>query len=736
MSAGEPKDSDQAPQHDTDDPRVGEAVNAYMAELDAGRRPNRKEFLSRYPDIADELSVCLQGLAFLDAAAAQIKEDAGIAGPQEDPILRSALTSAEPLGDFRLVREIGRGGMGIVYEAVQMSLGRTVALKVLPMAAALDPRQLQRFHNEAQAAAQLHHTNIVPVYAVGCERSVHYYAMQLIEGKSIADVILALRQGQYRDAVAPSNSVAEISMLRSARRGDYYRYIANLAVQAARALDYAHQLGIVHRDIKPANLLFDWRGILWITDFGLAQIYTDAPHNVTLPGDVLGTLRYMSPEQASGSGAILDGRTDVYSLGVTLYELLTLERAVDGDSRQEMLRRISEVDPILPRAFDKRIPIELETIVMKAVAKDPRDRYLTARAMAEDLERYLRHEPILARRPTTWDQLSKWVHRHRHLTASVLIILALATTALSISTIYISREKFRTTQALDTASSRAIEAHRAQVQAAHNFDQARQAVEFMTRIAADEMPNDPRLASVRRRLLETALSYYQNFLETQKQTHAAADLAREQAQINSLLVQLTSNDQWAEVNYELSLLAQSSVETELQLTPYQRSTIHNLNQSNNDFEMFDPDRGPPPDRRENETGPQDPRPLQQSLRSILTVQQMDRVKQISRQLRGPSAFTDADVASALSLNPTQKSNIQTIRTQFEDRHHRPEFGQDRNSQIQAANQLILKQLTPEQQHLWSTLIGEPFHGYIPGPRRPQGPPPREPPPGDFPFPPF
>jgi serine/threonine protein kinase len=722
--------SESAPVYEGDDPRVDKAVHEYMEESDAGRRPSRKEFLARYPEIADELSVCLQGLAFLDAAAAQIKEDAGIRGPQEDPVLTSALASAEPLGDFRLVREIGRGGMGIVYEAFQMSLGRTVALKVLPMAASLDPRQLQRFHNEAQAAAQLHHTNIVPVYAVGCERSVHYYAMQLIEGKSIAEVIRALREKQEKHGSnSTTNSLTELSSLRSSRRPDYYRYVANLAVQAARALDYAHQIGVVHRDIKPANLLFDWRGTLWITDFGLAQIYSEAPHNMTMPGDMLGTMRYMSPEQASGSGAVLDGRTDVYSLGVTLYELLTLERAVGGDSRQEMLRRIAQVDPIPPRAFDKRIPIELETIVMKAIAKEPRDRYSTARAMAEDLERFLRHEPILARRPTTWDQVSKWVHRHWHLTASVLIILTLATIGLSVSTIYISREKTKTKEALEVARIRALDASRAQIQASENFAQARQAVEFMTRIASDEMPDDPRLAPLRRRLLETSLSYYQNFLAQEKRTHANADLTREQAQINELLAKLTSNDQWAEVNYQLWLLAQSSVANELQLNTNQRMSVRGLSDSDDSWDMFNPGDGPPPDMRpppdQMRRGPQDPKPLQQALRSILTVRQMDRLQQISRQLRGPAAFADVDVASALSLTPTQKSLVQTIRTHLEDRSMGPPGtpGEDRAARTQSATQQILKQLTPDQQHTWNTLIGEPFHGYVESRERRPGPPP-------------
>ena len=172
----------------SDDPRLLAAVQEYIAAMEAGRRPNRQEFLARHSEIADDLSACLQGLAFVNSAAARIN------GPAAEIATAAVdLTAGRPLGDFQLLQEIGRGGMGVVYQAIQLSLGRHVAVKILPMAASLDSRHLQRFRNEAQAAAQLHHTNIVPVYAVGCERSVHFYAMQLIDGQSLEDVIVQLR---------------------------------------------------------------------------------------------------------------------------------------------------------------------------------------------------------------------------------------------------------------------------------------------------------------------------------------------------------------------------------------------------------------------------------------------------------------------------------------------------------------------------------------------------------------
>ena len=269
------------------------------------------------------------------------------------------LGSAEPvsgidpalaeLGDYRLVRELGRGGMGIVYEAEQVSLGRRVALKVLPFAAALDPPQLRRFQTEAHAAAQLHHTNIVPVFSVGCERGVHYYAMQFIDGRTLAQVILDQQRAEP-PGHEPSWPHSGPSALGTTGDRARFRLVAELGIQAAEALDHAHRLGIVHRDIKPANLLLDVRGNLWITDFGLARLQDEA--GLTMTGDLLGTLRYMSPEQALAHRGTVDHRTDIYSLGVTLYELLTLRPAWRRTDRQELLRRIAQEEPIAPRRLD------------------------------------------------------------------------------------------------------------------------------------------------------------------------------------------------------------------------------------------------------------------------------------------------------------------------------------------------------------------------------------------------
>lgn len=362
------------------------------------------------------------------------------------------------LGDFRLVREIGRGGMGVVYEAEQISLGRTVALKVLPFAGVLDDRQLHRFRNEARAAAGLHHTRIVPVYAVGCERGVHYYAMEYIEGRTLASVIGEWRsnavQSDLKDSdatrsVSPEHAgdcivPIETSVLRTASTAcgvettTTFRMIAEWIAQVADALDYAHSVGIVHRDVKPSNLLLDARGQIWITDFGLAQVETDA--GLTMTGDILGTLRYMSPEQALGQRGVVDQRADVYSLGATLYELLALAPLWSGNNRVELLHHIEHDDPPLPRRLNPTIPAELETIVLKAIAKDPAARYRTAKEFADDLRRFLRDEPIRARRPTWTERVRKWSRRHRVLVRSLAVAAAISFVSLATANVLIVRE--------------------------------------------------------------------------------------------------------------------------------------------------------------------------------------------------------------------------------------------------------------------------------------------------------
>ena len=366
------------------------------------------------------------------------------------------LETPEKIGDYRLLHEIGRGGMGIVYEAEQISLGRRVALKLLPLASSLSSKQLQRFRNEARAAATLQHPHIVPVHEFGVENGTHFYCMQLIEGQSLAELLAESRRkaelgmieepsaagGLSRTTVAseePMQAMLGISSMRGpAQRATHGKKaphaaadcacVATWGIEAARALDYAHQMGVVHRDVKPSNLLIDGTGKLWVADFGLAMTEMDA--EITQTGEVPGTLRYMSPEQARSDRQSLDHRTDIYSLGATLYELLTLEPPHASHDRVELLQHITTgvITPLRQR--NRTIPVDLESIVLKALEGDPNRRYQRAGEMADDLARFLHHEPTRARPVSAVRRAGHAVVRHP--VRSLLVLGALGAASLGL----------------------------------------------------------------------------------------------------------------------------------------------------------------------------------------------------------------------------------------------------------------------------------------------------------------
>lgn len=325
---------------------------------------------------------------------------------QQKPAGLATLGSSRPerLGDFRIIRQIGRGGMGVVFEAEQVSLGRTVAIKVLPQAMLQEDRQIERFRVEAQLAASLHHTNIVPVFGFGEDCGYHFYVMQRINGSGL-------------DHIRLTGEPLSIPL------------VVQIGIQAASALHYAHEQGVLHRDIKPANLLLDQDQKLWITDFGVAKAIESVGQTRT--NDVVGTLRYMAPEHFLGAPS---SRSDVYSLGLTLYELLAGRPAVQDESIRAAMVRHTPIAPPAPiRKINRNVSKDLETILRKAIASDERDRYQTAAELAEDLERFREGQPILARRhsflETTWRIAKRRPAVAALATLSAILLLSVALTA-------------------------------------------------------------------------------------------------------------------------------------------------------------------------------------------------------------------------------------------------------------------------------------------------------------------
>jgi eukaryotic-like serine/threonine-protein kinase len=446
----------------------------FVSRFRRGEHPSLTEYIQRFPELADEIRELFPTLVLMEQAR-----------PLENPKIPQAASldsfdkPPERFNEYRIVREIGRGGMGIVYEAVQESLGRQVALKVLPQHAVSNDSQTQRFKREAQAAARLNHPNIVPVFGVGEQNGTLFYAMQLIRGlgldqvatevkrlrdlrqpirtspkehdthplpataesshssvKDLAQVLVTgvetndVGQGQASNGGGhfghPNSDSGSSKMMLKNKSGPndsqtYWKSIAKIGEQVALALQYAADEGVLHRDIKPANLLLDLQGKVWVTDFGLA---TDLSKDcMTETGDIIGTIRYMAPERLRGVSSPL---VDVYSLGATLYELVTLEPLFGQLPREQILQAVSTVVPKRPRAVDSDIPQDLETIILKALAKEPRERYENAKSLADDLRCFLENKPIRARRTQPVDLIWKWCRRN----PAVASLLTISTTLL------------------------------------------------------------------------------------------------------------------------------------------------------------------------------------------------------------------------------------------------------------------------------------------------------------------
>ncbi len=379
----------------------------FTEALRAGMNPSIEAFADRCPNDRVTLVAILKSIALVERAGSS--ENARLAA--EVRWHRFNQSPIQTLGDFRIVREIGRGGMGMIFEAEQISLKRLVALKILNPGFADSKKQLERFRRESVAIARLHHTNIVPVFAIGEEDGIHYFAMQLIDGHPL------------------SNDLKLTPVV-----------IAQLGVQACSAIAYAHEHGVLHRDIKPSNLLLDRNGQLWVTDFGLAKITNDS--ELTQDGDIMGTVRYMAPEQLEGRS---DARSDIYALGLTLYELLAGRPAFDASSSLAERIRNQDVKPL--RKLNAAVPRDLETIVMKATAREASLRYQSAEELLGDLRCFVEDRPILARRASVIEIANRWMRRNP------VVALSAATTfcALVIATALSGWGYWTTTLALNRA---------------------------------------------------------------------------------------------------------------------------------------------------------------------------------------------------------------------------------------------------------------------------------------------
>jgi serine/threonine protein kinase len=434
------------------DPKRVETVFAAVLELTDPAA--RAECLERQCGADGELRQRVEELLAAYAEAGSFLDAPNAATPDlpTGPEVPGAdkLPALPAIPGYKVLGVLGRGGMGVVYEAEQVALGRHVALKVLSANLVRDPKQKQRFEREARAAAKLHHTNIVPVFGVGEHDGVRYYVMQYIRGFGLDTVLAGLkrrRAGQPADGDGeltvdeplgrpslaetagplPASSLVLSGRGDPGRKGSYWRSVADLGAQVAGALDYAHRQGVVHRDVKPANLLLDTAGTVWVADFGLAK--ADGQQNLTGSGDVLGTLRYLSPEAFEGK---TDARSDVYSLGLTLYELLAFAPAFDARDRNQLVRQVMAAGPAPLRQRNAEVPADLATIVHKAIDRDPKHRYQTAGDLADDLRRFAADEPIRARRQSLTERLVRWGRRNPVVASLLATVVAVTVTGFAL----------------------------------------------------------------------------------------------------------------------------------------------------------------------------------------------------------------------------------------------------------------------------------------------------------------
>jgi eukaryotic-like serine/threonine-protein kinase len=481
-------------------------VESFLARFRRGERPSLTEYAERYPELADQIRELFPALVEVEIVAPHV--DTMTDAPDESATPAEGIP--ERLGDYRILRLVGSGGMGVVYEAERQSLRSRVALKVMHPRFRVDSGYLKRFRTEARSAAGLHHSNIVSVFDFGEQNGVCYYAMQFISGHGLDRVLVDVRRlrasipiesglvaanastttagmaaslctGRFTlgpaiepeltleetvrfdltesppaarsypirtiaqgtpgmNAADPSDAPAS-SLLSSPTETRYYREVARLGVQVADALGYAHNRGVLHRDIKPSNLLLDARGNIWVTDFGLAKIEED--ENITQSRDLVGTLRYMAPERLRG---ISNRSGDIYALGATLYELLTLRSVFDAKDQASLLEQVLHAPPVRLRQIDARIPRDLETIVLKCLAKTPEERYVHAAEVGDELRRFVENRTILSRPTPAHERFWRWCRRNpliaglNALAATLTIVIAIVSTVAAYRNGWLAKE--------------------------------------------------------------------------------------------------------------------------------------------------------------------------------------------------------------------------------------------------------------------------------------------------------
>jgi tetratricopeptide (TPR) repeat protein/tRNA A-37 threonylcarbamoyl transferase component Bud32 len=403
---------------------------------------------------------------------------------------------------YELLSELGRGGMGVVYKARQKSLNRLVALKMLLHTGHARPEDMARFHVEAEAIAHLQHPNIVQVFEIGEHEGCPFFSLEFVEGQSLSAKIDSTPQ-------PPAEA-------------------ARLVQQVAEAMDVAHRRGIIHRDLKPANILLTTEGQPKVTDFGLAKRFEDAGDGPTREGAIMGTPSYMAPEQAAGKTREVGPAGDIYSLGAILYDMLTGRPPFRGTTLLDTLQQVQRVEPVPPVRLQDRVPRDLDTICLKCLEKDPKKRYTSAGALAEDLRRFLAGEPILARPTPTWERAWKWARRRPALAALTAVSVLAVVGVLSLAFLWLDssrraaegiaeqQKKLADYQTQEARKEHELwqQAERQRLRAEARFRDAREAVDVMlTEVGGIKLAHEPHMEKIRRELLEKAVAYYGRFLK-------------------------------------------------------------------------------------------------------------------------------------------------------------------------------------------------------------------------------